>query len=117
MEIPSPLYSTSKGRPIPRGIHALAARLEGGLTIWSGALSFLSDGTSVEPHTKSYGHDIYIYMIYIYNYTHMEIPRVFLVWKRSANGGFSIDQTVFTSPKVVTLSVGDESIGQILRLV
>ena len=59
----------------------------------------------------------YIYIWYIYNYTHMEIPRVFLVWKRSANGGFSIDQTVFTSPKVVTLSVGDESIGQILRLV
>ena len=44
---------------------------------------------------------MYIYILYIWKY-----HGFFLDWKRSANGGFSIDQTVFTSQKLSLYQLG-----------
>ena len=87
------------------------------------AMTAMSDGTSVqEPHTKSYGY-MYIHIhihIYIYTYTYIYTYVYIYIYYTYGNttGFFSIGndpqmvdfpliKLFFTSPKVVTLSVGE----------
>jgi hypothetical protein len=76
MEIPSPLLKINIQRTAHPswGIHALAARLEGGFTIWSGAMALFERWERAGATYQKLWIYIYRYTyIYMYTYTYIHI--------------------------------------------